>query len=213
MSATYLELKTGTANIFGRADGATADTVRDDNINSAIRFDIANVYPFSWLRKSTTLNLDTSGQADLPADYNYTHNLFDAYDSNITHYYEVNQNTYQEVSTPVPKLYIDYNSSTNRWRVNASTVSKTITVIYYYIPATLSADADVCPVPDPMAVIYLAAAHVWIGFYFDETNHDRFQQLGERRVKQMINMDKRGQPHRAKRGPAYTVDQGFNSLN
>jgi hypothetical protein len=201
--STFLQLKNSLKNIVV---GGTTE------INDVIRNEIANYYPFTWLRKSTSLTIDGSGQSDLPADFNITHKIPSLIDSNNQVYQEVDVTTYNDTTVgSVNIYYIDYNTSTDRWRVNSKTVSTTLTCVYYYIPAELTADADVCVVPDPDAVIYLAAARVWIGIYFDETDHDRFQALGTQRLDLMVARDKRARPERRRSGTAYSVDQGWNT--
>lgn len=214
--ATFLQLKNGVANIFGRTDGGTPDTVRDNSINDVIRNLIASYYPFSWLRKTASLTIDSSGQADLPSDFNITHKISYIAETGTGNnddkvYQEIDVSANDSFGLGDTVYYIDFNTSTNRWRVNSKIVSKTLSCVYYYIPAILVNDIDVCVVPDSDAVIYLSAARTWIGIYFDETNHDRFQTLGMRQLDLMVARDKKARPQRRRRGSIYTVDLGFNT--
>lgn len=216
--ATFLQLKNIVANRSGRTDGGTANTIRDNAINNVIRDHIANAHPFSWLKRSTTVATDSSGEADLPADFNPNHKLQPGYvyisdgaaggDIILT---EVNQETFDDFNQGGNyKFCIDYNTSTDLYRIKSSEPSTTLTLIYYHIPAELSADADVCIVPDPMCVGYLASGIVWLAKERDEANHDRDTQLGIQRLNQLILNDKRATPTRLRRGSIYTADLGFN---
>lgn len=208
---TFLDLKNRVANCLGKTDGSTANIIRDNAINNVRRGEIANAYPFSWLRKAATLTTDANGQDDLPADFNPTHKIYDLREV-ITGqdiiYYEHNRTTWD---TPTCEyFYIDFNTSTNLWRINTSTVSKTLQIIYYAIPATLSGDSDVDIIPDPDCVAFLASSRYWLSSERDETNHDRFRALGQQQLRTMIQRDKRAHLTRDKRGTAYTVDMGYN---
>lgn len=219
MALTYLQIKNAVANRSGRTDGATANTIRDNAINNVIRDHIASAHPFSWLRRQTTIALDSSGQGDLPADFNPNHKLQPGFVyiaqsgvGNDLYLEEINREGFDLVNQATSyKYYIDYNTSTNRYRLNTTEPSQTATVIYYHIPAALSDDADTCIVPDPMTVVYLASAIVWLSKERDETNHDRDNALGIQRLQQMILNDKRANPARPKRGGLYSYDLGFNT--
>lgn len=217
--STFLQVKNMVANRSGRTDGGTANTIRDNAINNVIRDHIANAYPFSWLRRSTTVNTDSSGDADLPSDFNPNHKLRPGYvyiassgAANDKYLYEVNREHFDTYDQALSyKYYIDYNTSTNLYRIRTTEPSQTVTVNYYHMPTALSADADVCIVPDPMCVAYLASAIYWLAKERDEANHDRDNQLGLARLNQMIINDKRADPQRPRQGSIYTTDLGFNS--
>lgn len=213
--STFLELKDATANVSGRTDGGTANTIRDNAINNVYRFTIADAYPFSWLTVTTTVATDASGDADLPATFNRTHSafvrvagagasddislvqvpfeVFDRYDAG-------GQNRY----------YIEFNSATNLFALKTSEASKTLTVTYFQRPAIMTLNTDVCIVPDSECVVLLAAAKVWLGKERDETNYDRMNGLGLQRLNQMIINDKRANPLRPVRSSLYNVNLGFN---
>ena len=213
---TYLELKNATANQLGKSDGGSANTIRDNHINDVIRNEIADSYPFSWLRKSGSLSLDSSGQADLAADYNPVHPVYDLRKTvsgtgNDDIFTEVTREGFDKYSAGDYKFYVDYNTSTNRYRVNTTEVSLTATVTYYHKPTALSADADVCIVPDQDVVAYLSAARYWLSSERDEANHDRFKSLGNTRLQQLILSDKKTNPLRSRRGTVYGRNLGWNT--
>lgn len=109
------------------------------------------------------------------------------------------------------RYYIDYNTSTNRYRLNTTDPSVTLQVTYYHVPATMTADADVCVVPDQDVVAYLAAARYWLSSERDETNHDRFKTLGNQRLQQLVLDDKKANPLRPKRGVGWGRNLGWNT--
>lgn len=218
MASTFLQLKNETANRSGRTDGGTANTIRDNAINNSIRFTIGDAYPFSWLRVTTTVATDTNGDADLPATYNPTHKLqpgwvrvvgSGSYDDTVLG--EVPLEVFDRYdSAGQNRFYIDYNTSTNVFRIRSTEPSVTITITYVQRLAELSADADVCIVPDSECVSLLASAKVWLAKERDETNHDRDNALGLQRLNQMILNDKRANPLRPVRSSPYNVDLGYN---
>jgi hypothetical protein len=213
--ATFLQLKNATANQLGKSDGGTANTIRDNHINDVVRNEIADAYPFSWARVSTTLSIDTAGQSDLPADYNPSHKMYDArvvtsgY-GNDTIYYEVQREVFDSIGA-TNYFFIDYNTSTNRYRVNARATSVTLTIVYYAKPTAMTADTDVCIVPDQDVIAFLAAARYWLSSERDETNHDRFQALGNQKLQQLITNDKKANPRRSSRGSMYGSNLGWNT--
>jgi|SRR6185369_2462380 len=213
--STYLQLKTKTANVLGRNDGGTANAIRDNIINSVIQDEIANSFPYSWNRKTNaSISIDSNGQSDLPSDYNPTHKLYDVREvasgtANDVIYREQPRELFDSLSIATGGYFIDYNTNTNVYRINTSVPSKTLQIIYYYIPATLTADADICVVPNADAVVYLAAASFWLSAERDETNHDRFKQLGLQKVAEMIQRDKKAQP-RVRRGSMFGANMGWN---
>lgn len=209
MGVTYLELKTAVANRSGRNDGATANTIRDNAINNVIRFTIANAAKFSWLETETTLALDSNGEADLPANFNPTHGVKSIIYGD-TPFTEINQEDFQDYEAGGNVYYVDYNTSTNRYRVVSTQKDISVDCVYWYVPAALSSDSDTTVVPDPWAIIYLASAWVWLARERDEANHDRDQGLGIMALNKMKLMDKRANPTRSARGSIYSVDLGFN---
>jgi hypothetical protein len=217
MSSTYLNLKNGVANALGRTDGGTANALRDSLINQVIKGEIINQYPFSWTeRADSSLTTDSSGQVDLPADYNHTFKLKDlrivgASTQDDTTLSEVDYQVFDSFAAGEKRYYIDFNTSTSRYRLNTTEASTTLKAVYYFVPTDMSADADICVVPDQDCVVYLAAARYWLSSERDESNHDRFKQLGQARLGLMIQRDKKARPQRLRRGGFYTKNLGYNT--
>jgi hypothetical protein len=206
MPITFLQEKQSVSNTLGRTDGATANTVRDNAINE-VRYEIANTYPFSWLETPTTVVTDANGQVDLPADFNIVHKPKDV---RIGSEVLVHIDKQQSDDVSIPWYFVDYNSSTSKWRLNTNQASSSVDIIYYQIPAELTTDAQVDIIPDLTIIKYLAAARYWLGSERDETNHDRFETLGQQRLRVMINIDKRSNVTRLNRGSIWTNNLGFN---
>ena len=211
---TYLAEKNAVANLLGKTDGATANTIRDNAINEVRQFDIANAYPFSWLERSTDVTTSATGSVDLPDNFNVTHKPKDVRkvgadktDDNI--FDQVNRELFDEYSSGSYKYYIDYNTATDKWQIHTTENSTDITIIYYSIPTTLTADADIDSIPDLIVIKYLAAARYWLKER-NFGNHDRFNDLGLNRIRLLINKDKKANPTRLKRGSIYSVDMGWN---
>lgn len=184
-----------------------------------VRDIIANAYPFSWLKRTDIVTTDTFGDADLPSTFNPNHKLQPGY-VRIAGSGAYDDITLTEVGTEIFDRYdaagsnfytLDYNTSTNLYRLRTSEPSVTITVTYFHTPAIMSSDSTVCPVPDAQCVGYLASAKVWLAKERDETNHDRDNQLGLVRLERLIINDKRANPLRPLRGSIWTRDLGFNS--
>lgn len=213
---TFLQLKNATANQLGKSDGGTANTIRDNHINDVVRNEIANVFPFSWLRKTnSSISINSSGQADLPSDYNPNHKIYDlrrvvsgTYSDDL--YTEVPQEAFDTYGAGSLRYFIDFNTGTNLYRLNSTEPSVTLKVTYYHTPAAMTADADVCVVPDQDAVAYLAAARYWLSSERDETNHDRFKALGNQRLQQLVLDDKKARPQRLRRGVGLGINLGWN---
>jgi hypothetical protein len=195
--STYAILKRKLANQLGRTDNATANTIRDNSLNDAYN-QICNDNKFSWLIKKTTITV-ASGVANLPSDYNPQYGLFAAYSqtgtANDKSYERVDVRELDNFSSSDRVYYISYNSTTNYYVFNGNN-DETVTIYYYYIPAELSADADVCVVPDDSAVVYLATAKWWLAKERDEANYDRFYGKYAERLLKMMSNDKTNNTYR-----------------
>jgi hypothetical protein len=130
-------------------------------------------------------------------------------DANKNRYYLVDKELWTGYADSSYIYFIDYNTSTNRWQINTKE-DVALSIIYYHIPATLTADAAIDVVPDMKLVKYFVAAEYWLSSERDETNHDRFQVLADRRLQEMISSDKKTRPQRLRRGALYTCNLGFN---
>lgn len=213
MSATFLQLKNKVANTVSRTDGGTPDTIRDNAINDAVRDDIACYYPFSFLRATTTVTTDANGQADLPADYNASFDPYRIYDGtapNTNDSDKINQSVLTRYGNGDRKYFVDWNASAGRYRLNSTEQSVTLNLVYYFVPPIMTADADVCVVPDNNCITYLGAARVWLSDERDETNHDRFKTLGLRQLQQMVQNDKTADARRMNRSSAFGFNLGWN---
>jgi len=58
----------------------------------------------------------------------------------------------------------------------------------------------------------LADARYWLSSERDETNHDRFKTLGNQKLLQLIQNDKKSNPRRVTRSTAYGANLGWNTL-
>jgi hypothetical protein len=202
---TFLQEKTSTAAILGKLDGATANTIRDNAINEARQFDIANYYPFSWLERTTTLTTSATGSVDLPSDFNITHRPKDIRNATDDIFGQLNKELFNTCTGN--KYYIDFNTSTNKWQIHTTADSTALTIIYCCIPATLTADADPDFIPDLMAIKYLAASRYWLTER-NYGNYDRFNAMGQKRLDLMVTNDKQSNPQRLTRVSA--ANQGWN---
>jgi hypothetical protein len=210
---TYLQEKNSVSGVLGKTDGATANTIRDNAINEVRQFDIANAYPFSWLERTTTLTTSATGTVDLPTDFNVTHKLKDIRTTgDEDNYTLVNKEIYAKYGAGDEVYYIDWNTSTSKWQIHCTEFSTGITIIYYSIPTTLTADIDIDSIPDLITIKYLAAARYWLTER-NYSNYDRFNDMGLQRLNLLINKDKKANPQRLSRSRAYGVDQGWNSVD
>lgn len=196
---TYLNEKTAVDAVLGKTSGATANTIRDNAINEVRQFDIANAYPFSWLERTTTLTTSATGTVDLPADFNITHKLRDLRTTGATTNYDLlNKELFALNGAGDEIFYIDWNTSTEKWQIHTTEFSTGITIVYYCIPTTLTADADIDPIPDLIVIKYLAAARFWLTER-NYGNYDRFNDMGLQRLQLLINKDKKANPQRLRR--------------
>lgn len=204
---TFLQEKNQVAAVLGKIDGSTANTIRDNAINEVRQFDIANAYPFSWLEKSLSVTTAATGKVDLPADFNITHKIKFIIDGDETYYSQINKEVYHDYGAGDHVYFIDYNTSTDRWQINCTEVSTALTGVYYYVPATLSSDATIDPIPDLTVIKYLAASRYWLTER-NYGNYDRFNDLGNQRLQSLINKDKKANPTRLTR--ISSADLGYN---
>lgn len=212
---TYLDEKNAVAATLGKTDGATPNTIRDNAINEVRQFDIANAYSFSWLEQSTTLTTSATGKVDLPTDFNITHKMRDVrkigtgiQDDELL--LPINKELTDNYGAGDNKYYVDYNTSTDKWQINTTESSISITIIYYSIPTTLTTDTQVDSIPDLTVIKYLAAARYWLTER-NYGNYDRFNDMGLQRIKLLIDKDKKANPQRLRR--ISSADQGWNRVD
>ena len=204
---TYLNLKDSVSNVLGRTDGSTAVVIRDNSINFVRQNEIANYYPFSFLEKQTTLTV-TSEAADLPADFNINHDPKDVRVVGVGKFNKIEVEDSENYGSGDRVYWIDWNSSTERWRMN-TLYDCSLRVIYYQVPATLTADATYDIIPDLDVVTFLAASRYWLSSERDEDNHDRFKLLGQKALDRLVVTDKR-KKIRKTRSVMNGVNMGFN---
>lgn len=207
---TYLNLKNAVANVLGKIDGNTANTIRDNAINEVRQFDIANAYPFSWLERIDTPTTSATGSVDLNSDFNVTHKPKDVRDADNNIFVQINKELFDTYDGGKYVYYIDWNTSTELWQINTNANSTALTIIYYAIPETLTADADVDSIPDLTVIKYLAAARFWLTER-NYGNFDRFNDLGTQRLQMLINKDKKANPQRLTMISG--SDQGWNRVD
>jgi hypothetical protein len=204
---TFLQEKTSTAAVLGKIDGSTANTIRDNSINEARQFDIANYYPFSWLERTSSLTTSATGSVDLPTDFNVTHRPKDVRDASDNIFDQINKELFDTYSGGKYVYYIDYNTSTDKWQIHTNANSTAITIIYYSIPTSLTGDADIDSIPDLLAIKYLAASKYWLTER-NYGNYDRFAAMGQKRLDLMVTNDKQSSPQRLTRVSG--ANQGWN---
>lgn len=185
--------------MLGKIDGSTANTIRDNAINEARQFDIANAYPFSWLERTTTITTSATGSVDLPDNFNVTHKPKDIRKTGATTTYnQINKEIFALKNAGSEFYYIDFNTSTNKWQIHTTEFSTSITIIYYSIPTTLTGDADIDSIPDLIAIKYLAASRYWLTER-NYGNYDRFNAMGQKQLDLMTTNDKKSTPTRLAR--------------
>lgn len=196
---TYVQLRKRTQYLRGETDYSTSsvNTVINDHILFAIRDTIA-AYPFNWDRTTTTGTITTLSSGNygfaLPANFFVKWNLDDARILNAgttdSIFRQIPIEDRNSFTSPFNYVYwITYNTTTSLYEFNTLTTSGTVTYTYHFIPADLSADADICIVPDGEAVALLAAAKMWIG---DERNAQLksvYEQDAAARIKAMYSAD------------------------
>ncbi len=178
--------------LIGETDTTQVTAIHKSHINTFVR-DITNAFPFSWNLKTADLTL-TSGTADLASDHNQNWHLADARitgssanDDNIFMEIDVKDRDNYDADSYV--YWITWDTSGEKFIFNSHTQTGTVTIYYYFEPADLSADADVCIVPDGEAVAYGAASKNWIG---DERNvalKQEYSKEASSRIQRMYNSD------------------------
>jgi len=174
----YLSLRTRTQYLRGEEDVA-GDTVINSHIQYAI-LDILNKYPFSWAK--TTVS--QASNANLPTNINPKWGI-SVNDGDIE-WTQINPEHSFQYSGSEMVYWITYVS--DRFYLNTPTTT-TLNITYSLNPTSLSADIDVCIVPDGEAVAYLAAAKMYIG---DERNAELkgdYEQESDKRVQSLIQSD------------------------
>lgn len=170
--ATYLQIRRRTAYLRGETDYGTGstNTVINDHVNATVQ-DTVNLYPYSFTITTASLTL-SAGTASLPTDYNPKWHLKDA---RITATGQADDRQFVEIDIVDRDLYADadnvywitYDNTLKRYIFNTKALTGTVVIFYNFIPADMTADADVCVIPDAELTAYGAASKMWIG---DERN-------------------------------------------
>ena len=200
MAIQYSDLKQRYQDLIGDSDG-TIDAFGGRNINNAIK-DILNRYKFSWDLTTASLTL-TAGVSNLPTTYNPTFHLEDARivasstnDDNV--FSEIDIADRDSYSTDDYVYWITWDATNHVYVFNSLTQTGTVVIYYYIIPATLTADADYCIIPDLEAVSYLAASKNWIGAERDAELKAVYEQAADRYIQALYLRD-------LQNGPLFTI--------
>jgi hypothetical protein len=185
----YSQIQTRYQYLIGE-NSTTPDAIGKSHINYSIK-DICNAFPFSWDLTTTDLTL-TAGVATLPANYNSKWGIYDARLINAT---VDDDNIFTLISIADRDKYndTDYvywlttNSTTGRQEFNTPLQTGTVTIYYYFVPADLTADDNVCIVPDVEAVAYLAASKYWLSDDNDTNLKQVYEQEASSRIQQMYS--------------------------
>lgn len=203
---TFLGLQERVKYLIGEdgstgADSTTTGATQKSHINAAIK-DIISRNPYSWNVDTTTVTLDASGEANLPADYTPKWQLEDCrivdsvgYDTVFTHINIPSRN----IDDSLNLYWITYDVANDIYVIHSNQASETLTIYYHssYVGANaagtglddLSADTDVCAVPEQEAVAYLAASKHWISDERNEELASRFQREAEQRISALYIQD------------------------
>jgi hypothetical protein len=212
--ATYAQLKQDTANYTAKNDYGTSsgNEIREHMINVAIRAIYnAHKWKMTWATSSEDLTM-SSGAADLDSSYNPLFGLSRCTDENNNDYTEINPADQGDYTNTDDYVYwIDYNTSTECYRVNTPSTATTLSVIYNIVSTDLSDDADVCLIPDREAIAYYAAAKTWLAKERDEKNHDRYMTLYKEKLEELIEIDNKYTFKRRIKSLGERHDMGYNT--
>lgn len=203
---TYLEYKTVAANVLGRLDSASDQSLRDNWVNNAVRYRIASAFPFSFLRKTVSIAF-TGNVATLPSDYIFTHGIYALKNPSGALFGEYDRMSNRSLTESTNSYEISDDGTDYLVTVSGDS-DLTFTLTYYALPEVMTENTDRGVIPDAMCVGYLAAADYWMS-RLDETNHDRYLQKGLTLLNQMIANDQRRSP-RLNRGSVWNRDLGYN---
>jgi len=188
----FLQTYTRFLYLVGETDVTSITDVQKSHINAFVA-DICNAFPFSWNIKTADLTL-AAGVANLPADFNPNWHLHDARivvtsTNNDYVFTEIDPTNRDKYGTSDYVYWITYDTTTGNYVFNSTIQTGTVTIYYYFKPATMTLDADVCIVPDGEAVAYGAAAKNWIGDERNEQLQKNYEQEAAIRIQRMYNND------------------------
>jgi hypothetical protein len=185
--ATYATLKKVTAYLMGKTDNATSsgNEIREYMINVA-RSEIANAYPFAWLRKIATVTI-TANAGDVPTDWNPLFPFAKVQDNNGNRYRQIPPK--DAVLYSSTKEYVYWITYTTKYVINTIAAPTSLSVTYNYVPTDLAQDADVDLCPDMSAISYRAAAKTWLAKERNDDFHDKFMILAEQRLQKLIELE------------------------
>lgn len=173
-------------------DESTITDIHKSHINYAVK-DIVNAFNFSWNVASSDITL-ASNVADLPTDYNPIWGILDARVvnsgvANDTIFVQVPIKNRDSWGSSDAKYWITYNTTTSKYVFNSPYDNSTVKVYYNFIPTDMSADGNVCIVPDGEAVAFLAASKFFLGEDQDKNIKDMYQQEASARIQRMYASD------------------------
>jgi len=188
---TFLQIYSRMLYLIGETDVTSITDVQKSHINAFVQ-DITNAFPFSWNLTTADLTL-AAGVANLPVNYNPNWHLQDARvvvsSANDYIFTEIDPVDRDKYTTTDYVYWITFDTSTNNYVFNSLTQTGTVTIYYYFTPATMTLDANVCVVPDGEAVAYGAAAKNWVGDERNEKLQKNYEQEAATRIQRMYNND------------------------
>ena len=178
--------------LIGETDVTAVTAVHKSHINAFIK-DITNAFPFSWNMATDDLTL-AAGVSNLPTDYNPNWHLDDVRitgsstnDDNV--FTEIDIKDRDKYGATDYKYWITWDATNEIYVFNTLTQTGTVTIYYYFEPADLSGDTDVCVVPDGEAVAYGGASKNYIGDDENVQLKQEYEKEAASRIQRMYNQD------------------------
>lgn len=194
--ATYLQIRTRTTYLRGETDFLidSTTTAINSHINASVQ-EAVNAFNYSWTQTTNAvLSFDSTGTLILPTDYNprwHVPDLRIVSTSMADIVFDEIPIRDQGVYTSADyKYWIVYDNTGKRYNLKSKTLSSaTLQLTYHFIPTDMTADGDVCVIPDIEAISYLAAAKNWIGDERNQSLQQNFESEAQTRLKALYTTD------------------------
>lgn len=168
-------------------DESTISATHKSHINASVQ-DACNDHNFDFNTLTQTLTL-VAGVDNLNSDFNYAWGIDEgnAVNSDGVPLTRISSKDKYKYSDEDLVYWITWDNTNKIYVFNSKVQSGNIDIVYHFIPTDMSADGDVCLIPDGEAIALKAASKHFLGEDQDEKLKDLYEKEADKRLNRLYS--------------------------